>query len=99
MFLWRTEIKFPETRLFLQVTADINILQASAAKVIVTVFCVGGFARTLVGPLPFWLCVTWVEAMKWSVAFLFAVTNVSAFLQISLIIDLRYLLNFPVLEF
>ena len=74
---------------FLKVTADFHVIQATSGQILFTIFTVGGFLRTLYGPMPFWPTFTWIEMVKWMEAFSCGVTNVSAFLQMSLVMDFR----------
>ena len=75
---------------FFKVTAEIHIFQATNCQICISIFSIGGFLRTVLGPMPFWVTAAWVESLRWSVSFFCALTNVSSFLQIALVTDLRY---------
>ena len=78
------------TFLLFKVTADIHIFQATSAQIFISIFSIGGFLRTILGPMPFWVTAAWVESMRWALSFFFALTNISSFLQIALVTDIRY---------
>ena len=79
---------------FAKVTADMHVIQSTTAQVIVTTFSLGGFLRTLLGPMHFWVVAAWVQSFIWSFSFCIAILNVSSFLQVALITDLRFALIF-----
>ena len=73
----------------LQVTSDIHVILANALQILFTCFSVGGFLRTLYGPLPFWLISVIVEMMKWALSFTIGTSNVNSFMQKALLMDFR----------
>ena len=73
--------------LYSKVTADIHAIQATSGQFLFTIFSIGGFLRTILGPMPFWITFLWIEFMKWVEAFSLGVNNVNAFLQMALYID------------
>ena len=74
----------------MQVTSDIHVILATALQIQYTCFSVGGFLRTLYGPLPFWAISVIVEMIKWTVSFTIGVSNVNVFMQMALLVDFRF---------
>ena len=79
----------PNDLYLFQVTSDIHIIQSTSLQIVNTIFSFGGIVRCLFGPLGFKTTFVWVKMMEWAVGFFLGVTNVSAFMQVALIIDFR----------
>ena len=78
----------------MKVTSDLHVIQALAAQSSVVFFSLGVVGRVQLGPLPFWASFLAVEAFKVSTCFFFALLNVSAALQIAIIMDIREVSDF-----
>ena len=70
-------------------TADIHAIQAVSFQFVVLSLSLGGISRAVFGHLPYWTCFMLTEMYKVAFSFFFGLLNVSAFLQMAIILDIR----------
>ena len=70
-------------------TADIHVIKAKAFQLLVLSLGLGGISRSVFGPLPFWACFVLTEMYKVAFSFCIGMMNVSAFIQMVIITNIR----------
>ena len=78
-----------DIQIFPQVTADIHAISATAFQLLVVSALSGSIFRAFLGPMPFLAVFILSEFVKVSLSFFFGLLNVSAFVQVCIIMDIR----------
>ena len=71
-------------------TADFHAIHTYVNFLVIASLSVGGFSRALFGPLSFWVTFMLIESFRLSLFFSLGMFNVSSFLQMAIIMDMRY---------
>jgi hypothetical protein len=74
-----------------QVTSDIQAIMALNHQFLIISLALGGIARAVFGPLPFWATFGLIKMFEVFLSLSFGLMNVSALLQMAIIMDTREL--------
>ena len=77
-----------------QVTADLQICQATSFQFAIGTFIVSNLVTEVFQSSGFWLTFVWIELLRLSVFLFISWANISSFIQIGIIFDYRFLFLF-----
>ena len=72
-----------------QVTADIHAIHATAYQIVIAIFTVSNLVRAGYGTVSVWPTFLLIEMSKMGFVFFIGVGNISAFVQVAIIFDIR----------